>query len=107
MRHLPVIGSFASAASPVQSCAILQLGLRGRTVRTDVRLIVHSPGPEPCGSGIEIHSGTPETRRQFYSAESVTRRCVGKAARWVRATPDSGGYLPRQVRSAPAMRLEQ
>src|SRR6266702_7431170 len=62
---------------------------------------------EPCGSGTEIHSGTPGTRRLSYSAGSVTQRCVVKAVRWVRATPDSEEYLPRRVQSAPRMLLER
>src|ERR1700692_3503330 len=101
MRHQPALRSSAFGGSRVQVRVTPQLRLRVRTVRTDVLPIERSPGPEPCESETEIHSRTRGTRHQFYSAGSGSRRCAAKAARWVRATADSGEYLPHRVQSAP------
>src|SRR5260370_42075751 len=93
MRHLQVAERSASGVSRFRGRATPRLGLRVRTIRTDVPLIVSFPGLEPYGSGTEIHSGTPGTRPLVCSGGSEPRRCAEKAGRWVRAVRDSARYL--------------
>src|SRR5260370_40883594 len=99
MRHLQVAERSASGVSRFRGRATPRLGLRVRTIRTDVPLIVSFPGLEPYGSGTEIHSGTPGTRPLFCSVGSEPRRCAEKALRLVRAVRDMRGYLPHTVQS--------